>query len=96
MNIVNPTERDMWVNKAVLSLLITRGNNNDDVFKTGSCSSTAVTPPISAWGCATDNQLKWEPSPGNQHLIPKKSVQQFQGFCEQYSKNTHSILRVHA
>ncbi len=77
MNIVNPTERDMWVNKAVLSLLITRGNNNDDVFKTGSCSSTAVTPPISAWGCTTDNQLKWEPSPGNQHLIPKKSVQQF-------------------
>ena len=77
MNIVNPTERDMWVNKAVLSLLITRGSNADDVFKTGSCSTIAVTPPISAWGCSTDNQMKWEPSPGNQHLIPKKSVQQF-------------------
>jgi len=77
MNIVNPTERDMWVNKAVLSLLITRGSNADDVFKTGSCSTNAVTPPISAWGCTTDNQIKWEPSPGNQHLIPKKSVQQF-------------------
>jgi len=77
MNIVNPTERDMWVNKAVLSLLITRGSSADDVFATGSCSPDAITPPISAWGCTTDNQMKWEPSPGNQHLIPKKSVQQF-------------------
>jgi len=87
MNIVNPTERDMWVNKAVLSLLITRGSSADDVFATGSCSPDAITPPIAAWDCTTDNQIKWEPSPGNQHLIPKKSVQQFLALADSGTLN---------
>jgi len=92
MNIVNPTERDMWVNKAVLSLLITRGSNADDVFATGSCSPDAITPPIAAWDCTTDNQMKWEPSPGNQHLIPKKSVQQFLAFADSGTLNGNDEL----
>jgi len=92
MNIVNPTERDMWVNKAVLSLLITRGSNADDVFATGSCSPDAITPPIAAWDCTTDNQMKWEPSPGNQHLIPKKSVQQFLALADSGTLNGNDEL----
>jgi len=92
MNIVNPTERDMWVNKAVLSLLITRGSNADDVFATGSCSPGAITPPIAAWDCTTDNQMKWEPSPGNQHLIPKKSVQQFLAVADSGTLNGNDEL----
>jgi len=77
MNIVNPTDRDMWVNKAVLSLVVTRAEEHDEIFKEGSCSPTGITPPIDVWACTTHNQLKWEPSVGNQHLIPPKSVQQF-------------------
>jgi len=92
MNIVNPTERDMWVNKAVMSLLITRGSNADDVFATGSCSPDAITPPIAAWDCTTDNQMKWEPSPGNQHLIPKKSVQQFLALADSGTLNGNDEL----
>lgn len=92
INIVNPTERDMWVNKAVISLLITRGSNADDVFDTGSCSPDAVVPPISAWDCTTDNQMKWEPSPGNQHLIPKKSVQQFLAAADSGTLNGNDEL----
>ncbi len=77
MNIVNPTGQNMWVNKAVLSLTITRDEEKDNIFKTGSCSPTGITPPADTWACTTDNQLKWEPSIGGQHLIPPKSVQQF-------------------
>jgi len=77
MNIVNPTDRNMWVNKAVLSLVVTRAEEHDELFKLGSCSPTGITPPIDVWACTTHNQLKWEPSVGNQHLVPPKSVQQF-------------------
>jgi len=83
MNIVNPTTQNMWVNKAVLSAIITRDHEDDDssksdeIFKAGSCSPNGIIPPTDTWACTTDNQLKWEPSIGGQHLIPPKSVQQF-------------------
>jgi len=78
MNIVNPTSGNMWVNKAVVSLFPTSiGNVADNILKSGSCSPTGIVPPTDTWACTTDNQLKWEPTPGNQHLIPPKSVQQF-------------------
>jgi len=78
MNIVNPTAGNMWVNKAVLSLFPTSiANVADNILKKGSCSPTGIVPPTDVWACTTDNQLKWEPSPGAQHLIPPKSVQQF-------------------
>jgi len=85
MNIVNPTTQSMWVNKAVLSLLITRGQSGDDIFPSGSCSPTGIVPPTDAWGCDTDNQLKWGPSIGNSHEIPAKSVQQFLAVADEGS-----------
>jgi len=77
VNIANPTDGDMVVNKVVLSLILSRYNGDPDVFKPGSCSPDDIVPPIAAWKCDGANQLKWEPSVGSQHTIPANSVQQF-------------------
>jgi len=96
MNIVNPTSQNMWVNKAVLSLVITRDNESpslpDQIFKTGSCSPNGIVPPTDTWACTTDNQLKWEPSPGGQHLIPPQSVQQFLTVADEGDLSTDDSL----
>jgi len=77
VNIANPTDGDMVVNKVVLSLILSRYNDDPDIFKPGSCSPDDIEPPTAAWKCDEANQLKWEPSVGSQHTIPAKSVQQF-------------------
>jgi len=98
MNIVNPTTQNMWVNKAVLSVHITRDHEDDDssksdrIFKTGSCSPNGIVPPTDTWACTTDNQLKWEPSVGSQHLIPPKSVQQFLTVADEGRLATNDAL----
>jgi len=66
-------------------ILMTRGQSGDDIFPTGSCSPTGIVPPTDAWGCDTDNQLKWGPSIGNTHEIPAKSVQQFLAVADEGS-----------
>jgi len=85
MNLANPTSNPMQINKAVISLLPSRGDAADDIFQPSgtSCSPVGITPPSQAWDCTTDNQLKWQESPGSEHIIPRKSVQQFLAFVDE-------------
>ncbi len=77
MNIANPTEQNMIVNKVVISLVSTRDRAPDNIFEDGSCSPVTVPPTPSYWACSTDNQLVWAPSVGNSLTIPPQSVRSF-------------------
>jgi len=77
MNIANPTEQIMEVNKVVISLISTRDRTPDNIFEDGSCSPVTIPPTPSDWDCSTDNQLIWAPSVGNSFPVPPKSVSSF-------------------
>jgi len=82
MNVANPTEQNMVVNKVVISLVSTRDRVPDNIFEDGSCSPVTIPPTPSDWACSTDNQLVWEPSPGNSLTVPPKSVASFLAMVE--------------
>lgn len=64
MNIVNPTDQDMYVSKITISALTTRAQGNDKIFNSNSgpsnCAPTTIAPTRDFWSCPAMNQLVWK------------------------------------
>ena len=76
MNIVNPTDQDMYVSKLVFSAITTRAQGNDKVFNSNSCGATTIAPTPAFWSCPAMNQLMWK-NVDNPQLIPPYSTVPF-------------------
>ena len=63
INVANPTNRDMKVTKAVISLLSMRAQSTDRMFDAGDCNTETISPPDGSfgnyWSCPSPNQLVW-------------------------------------
>ena len=77
MNVVNPTDQTMKVNKVVISALIPRSTASDKFFGLG-CSPQNLFPGTGGWECPIENQLAWHKGEGGPAVsIPPFSVAQF-------------------
>jgi hypothetical protein len=80
LNIVNPVNAPMDVNKIVITAFAPGGNTNDILFeRTGqSCSFNPISPilgPDSNWSCPSENSLMWKSS--TSITIPANSTMSF-------------------
>lgn len=75
VNIVNPTEQEMFVNKVTISLLSPRASTSDKMFNagTGLCNPETVSPTPMAWTCPGNNQLMWKDAVNPQRIPPLSS-----------------------
>ena len=76
MNVVNPTDQTMKVNKIVISAIIPRSSSNDKFFGSG-CSPQNLFPGTGFWECPIENQLAWHKGTDPAVSIPPFSVAQF-------------------
>jgi len=76
MNVVNPTDQTMKVNKIVISAIIPRSSSNDKFFGS-SCSPQNLFPGTGFWECPIENQLAWHKGTDPAVSIPPFSVAQF-------------------
>ena len=76
MNVVNPTDQPMKVNKVVISALIPRSILSDKFFDTN-CAPENLFPGTGYWDCPITNQLVWDKGTGSAVSIPPFSVAQF-------------------
>ena len=80
MNIVNPTDQQMYVSKLVISAITTRSQGNDKVFNANAgpsnCTPTTIAPTPDFWSCPAMNQLMWK-NVDDPQLIPPYSVVPF-------------------
>ncbi len=79
VNVANPTDKVMKVNKVVLSFFHTDSNGGDDMVKRN-CAVENISPwgvsGAGDWKCVIDNQLRWKNN-ANPIEIPPKSVYSF-------------------
>ncbi len=62
VNVVNPTDHDLYVEKVVISIVSPRDGittSSDQVFQT-TCAPTTVAPTPSNWRYTADNQIRWQ------------------------------------
>lgn len=76
MNVVNPTDQTMKVNKIVISALVPRSSSSDKFFGLA-CTPENVAPGTGTWECPINNQLAWHKAPDPAISIPPFSVAQF-------------------
>jgi len=76
MNVVNPTDQIMKVNKIVISALIPRSSSNDKFFGPA-CLPENLYPGTGFWECPIENQLAWHKGTDPAISIPPFSVAQF-------------------
>jgi hypothetical protein len=73
VNVVNPTDQPIYVNKVVINAVSPRNQAQDQIFDTNGCSPITVAPTPSSWSCPATNQLMWKNTVTPQ-VVPAKSV----------------------
>ncbi len=81
INIVNPINAPMEVNKVVIIAFAPGGNNNDVLFDRtgGNCDFNPISPtlgPDTSWSCPSENSLMWQDA-ASPIVIPANSTKSF-------------------
>lgn len=74
INIANPTNKTMLVNKVTVSIMVPGANDNQKLFLKD-CELTSIFP-ATGWGCPNENQLVWKNIP-DPLSVPPLSVSSY-------------------
>lgn len=79
INVVNPINSTMQINKVVIAAFPPGAQNNDQIFDNGGggCNPQNISPPgTNSWKCPTENTLMWQ-NRENPIILPPFSTQSF-------------------